>query len=335
MKTVKKQFWFVSLIMLAISAADLHSRASLNADTAIAEPASINSTSQQPAMSASGRVVITLREEGASGPARVTGISGVRITFARVSGTGPVPSPVQTDGNGNWNQSGFLPFEARFGDTVEIRYRATASKAGLAFDPAFLTFNGTRLVRQVANLNFEAHQDLPAVSGKVTTESGRPVPGVTVSVSQGGSARTATTDNQGRWTVTLSGTFSTLRATPSLGLSQFSPSFRDFDPRFKDVARGSASSLDFKLPETFSIRGTLKSDQQGTAPPTPNATVSFELTSGTGARPPSVRSDANGDFSQTGFTTGCTYRIKVVTSSGRVCATRDVRGAFNGRINCL
>ena len=328
MKTVKKQFWFVSVTMLVISASDVHSRAIGNADTAIAEAASINSTSPRSGLSASGRVFITLREEGVSGRARVTEIPGVRITFTRVSGTGPVPSPTQTDANGNWNQSGFVSFEARGKDSIAILYRATPSKSGLAFDPAFLNFNATKLDRSVANLNFEARRDLAVASGTVTTQSGRPVPGVTVSVPLGGLAQTATTNSQGRWTTSLSGTFSTLRATPSLELFRFDPPFRDFTQQ-------SSFLLDFKLPDTFSIGGTLKSDQQGTAPPTPNATVSFELTSGTGARPPSVRSDANGNFKQVGFTTGCTYRMKVVTSSGRVCATSDVTGAFNRRINCL
>jgi hypothetical protein len=162
----------------------------------------------------------------------------------------------------------------------------------------------------------------------VTTYGNRPVPGVTVTVPQGGQAQTATTDSLGRWSIVLSGTFSTLRATPSF------ESFR-FDPPSRDFTRQSATQLDFKVPDTFNIGGTLKSDEQGTAPPAPHATVSFYLISGTGARPLPIRSDANGNFQQTGFSTGCTYRIEVVTSSGRVCATREVKGEFNGRINCL
>ena len=329
MGTVSKQLWFVSVIMLLLSAGHGHSLSAAIAHNLVAEPANINSPSPQLRFSVSGRVSIILREEGVSGRPRVAGISVVRMTFTRVSGTGPVPSPVETDENGNWSQSGFVPFESVKGDSIAILYRATPTKSGLAFNPPFITFKANKLLTPLPDLNFEARQDLVSASGKVTTQSGKPVPGVSVSVvPQGGQARTVTTDSQGEWRISLTDASSTLRATPLLELFRFTPAFRDF-------TKQSASQLDFKLPDTFGIGGALKSDQQGTAPPAPSATVSFELISGSGATPLSVRADASGNFRQNGFTTGCTYRIKVVNITGRVCATREVSGEFNGRINCL
>lgn len=60
-------------------------------------------------------------------------LSNVTLNFARVSGGGEVPSSVQTDGNGNWSQSGFEP-----GTT----YRVTASKIRSTFSPSALDFSG-------------------------------------------------------------------------------------------------------------------------------------------------------------------------------------------------
>src|SRR5262245_8995520 len=140
MKTVSKQLCFVSVVMLALSVGGIHSRAIGNADTAFAEPATITSPSPQLRFSAPGRVTINLREEGVSGRARVAGISGARITFTRASGGGPVPSPVETDENGDWKQSGFVPFESLKGISSAILYRATPTKSGLAFNPPFIAF---------------------------------------------------------------------------------------------------------------------------------------------------------------------------------------------------
>lgn len=61
-----------------------------------------------------------------------SGISGVTMTFTRVSGTGTLPASVQTGINGNWVQSGFQS------DTT---YRVTPSTSGYTFSPALRDFN--------------------------------------------------------------------------------------------------------------------------------------------------------------------------------------------------
>jgi uncharacterized repeat protein (TIGR01451 family)/CSLREA domain-containing protein len=58
-------------------------------------------------------------------------IPGVTITFTRLSGSGAVPPPVQTNASGLWSQSGFGP-----GST----YRATPSKRRFSFAPASADF---------------------------------------------------------------------------------------------------------------------------------------------------------------------------------------------------
>ena len=273
-----------------------------------------------PTFSASGRVTIVLKELD-TGRTAVTGVGGVQINFTRAGGTGFVPAAVSTDSNGNWSQSRF---------EVETTYKATPVKSGLVFTPAFIQFvNNVKPVSDKTGLNFEARRDIFSASGVVTTQSGRAVGGVTLTVAASRQAQITNSDAQGRWAVSLQNNSGTFRVTPSLENFTFNPPFRDF-------AASSATQLDFKLPDTFGIAGVLKGDTQGTAPPVPNATVNFELISGSGARPASVRSDGAGAFRQTGFTTGSQYRVKVVNSSGRVCATLEVKGErAGGRINCL
>jgi M6 family metalloprotease-like protein len=60
------------------------------------------------------------------------GISGVSLTFTRVSGSGALPSSVLSDSSGNWSQSGFQSGTA---------YRVTPSKTGYIFTPAYRDFS--------------------------------------------------------------------------------------------------------------------------------------------------------------------------------------------------
>jgi hypothetical protein len=200
---------------------------------------------------------------------------------------------------------------------------------GDSFTPSTITLSFPSGVVNVSNQNFQIAIGSFIASGIVATQSGRVVSGVTLRVAPvGGQDQIVRTDDQGRWTISLHNTSGTFRASPALEFFTFNPVSREFTPL-------NAKDLSFKLPDTFSIAGALKSDTQGIAPPVPNAIVSFELLSGNGARPASVRSGADGVFRQTGFTTGCVYRVKVAHSSGRVCATLDVRGERPvGRINC-
>ncbi|MBF0491776.1 MAG: thrombospondin type 3 repeat-containing protein [Deltaproteobacteria bacterium] len=63
-----------------------------------------------------------------------TAISGVTLTFSRVSGTGTLPAALQSDTSGNYSQSGF-----QTGTT----YRVSPSKSGYTFSPTSLNFSAT------------------------------------------------------------------------------------------------------------------------------------------------------------------------------------------------
>ncbi|ABK19671.1 dipeptidyl-peptidase I. Cysteine peptidase. MEROPS family C01A [Syntrophobacter fumaroxidans MPOB] len=73
------------------------------------------------------------------------GLSGVTISFSRVSGAGTIPAPVVTDFQGGWRQSGFQQ---------GTEYRATPSKTGCTFSPAFLDFTDA-----ASSLNFAATEN--------------------------------------------------------------------------------------------------------------------------------------------------------------------------------
>lgn len=76
------------------------------------------------------------------------GLSGVSVTFSRISGTGTLPAAVMTDTNGNWSQSGF-----QAGTT----YRVTPFKTDYTFSPAYLNFSGAS-----TGLNFIGTRVIPA-----------------------------------------------------------------------------------------------------------------------------------------------------------------------------
>jgi hypothetical protein len=103
---------------------------------------------------ASGRAVL---DNGA-------GISGVTINFTRVTGTGAIPAAVQTDGNGNWSQSGFEP-----GTT----YRTTPSKTAFTFAPSSRDFSAAS-----TGLNFTGSTTpattLPTVTSSLTISPAAP-----------------------------------------------------------------------------------------------------------------------------------------------------------------
>ncbi|MEW6419855.1 MAG: pre-peptidase C-terminal domain-containing protein [Nitrospirota bacterium] len=91
------------------------------------------------------RITLTESFAGFSASGRVTtstgtGISGVTMTFRWISGSAPdylaftEPASTQTDVNGNWDTSGFLP-----GKT----YRVTPSKTGYTFSPTYRDFSSS------------------------------------------------------------------------------------------------------------------------------------------------------------------------------------------------
>jgi|WetSurSiteA1Bulk_404760.scaffolds.fasta_scaffold00671_13 C1A family cysteine protease len=77
-----------------------------------------------------------------------SGLSGVTMTFSRISGTGSIPASVATDANGSWSQTGF-----QMGTT----YRVTPSRSGYTFSPAYIDFSS-----ESTGLNFIATPIPPA-----------------------------------------------------------------------------------------------------------------------------------------------------------------------------
>ena len=86
-----------------------------------------------------------------------SGLSGVTMTFSRVSGTGTIPSNVTTDMNGIWSRTGFQQ-----GTT----YRVTPSLSGYIFNPISSNFSA-----QISGLNFVGTPPAPA-SITVTSPNG-------------------------------------------------------------------------------------------------------------------------------------------------------------------
>jgi hypothetical protein len=60
------------------------------------------------------------------------GLSGVTMTFSRVSGNGGIPASATTDTNGLWSQTGF-----QAGST----YSVTPSRTGYTFSPTYSNFS--------------------------------------------------------------------------------------------------------------------------------------------------------------------------------------------------
>ena len=102
-------------------------------------------------MMMAGRIV-TITQPGA-GPlynvaGRVTnsvgsGVSGVTITFTRVSGGGAIPDAVETDDAGSWSQSGFES------GTV---YRVSATKSRQSFSPPSIDFSSASSILNFASV---------------------------------------------------------------------------------------------------------------------------------------------------------------------------------------
>lgn len=149
--------------------------------------------------SAGGQV--TLR--GAS--RMTTPVSGVKITFSAVAGTGAVPGPAVTDSNGHWQQTGFsagtsyraAPSYQNVGlNQVSAAAQLNTGAAAVTFSPAALDFDTQNL-----SLDFTLIPGYTA-SGRVLTGSGQPLPGVNINfaASDGGEAPSpVTTGNNGSW----------------------------------------------------------------------------------------------------------------------------------------
>jgi subtilase family serine protease/subtilisin-like proprotein convertase family protein len=85
-------------------------------------------------------------------------LSGVTVAFTRLTGTGPIPSPVLTDSNGNWTQTGFRS---------DSTYRVTPHRPGLVFSPAWRDFGGAQ-----GGLDFRGCGAIPLPFNQTVTVSG-------------------------------------------------------------------------------------------------------------------------------------------------------------------
>jgi hypothetical protein len=220
-----------------------------------------------------------------------TGISGVTMTFTRFSGTGAIPAPVQTDADGNWNQTGFQP-----GTT----YRATPTKSGYTFNPVYRNFSSTSSV-----LNFTGTIPTSGFTGSgVVTTGGTGISGITMTFTRisgtGAIPASVQTDTNGNWTQTGFQPRTTYRVTPTKSGSTFSPAYRYFS--------NTSTALNFTgtIPASgFTGSGQVTTGSTGTS----GVIMTFSRVSGTGAIPASVQTDTNGNWTQTGFQPGTTYRV--------------------------
>lgn len=216
-------------------------------------------------------------------------VAGVTISFALVSGNEPAPPPVLTDGNGQWQQSGFR---------ANTLYQVTAVKDGCAITPAF-----HRTTAPKHDLIFSATAQGFGAGGQVVTIVGQPMSGVTLTFARvtGGGAlpAPAQTDANGRWQQTGFAAGTVYRVTPSKPGFIFIPETRTFS--------GPINDLNFlHRPDPFTVSGQALTPSGG---PLAGVTITFSRLAGAGATPAPVQTDAQGNWSQTGFRANSVYRI--------------------------
>src|SRR5262249_34431079 len=225
-----------------------------------------------------------------------TGIGGAQITFTRLSGAGLLPPPVQTDSNGNWNQSGFQD-----GST----YRATPSKSGFRFNPSFIDISRSK------SLSFDGALIAFGATGKVATADGRGVPDVRIRFTRvsgtGGVPGQVVTDQNGQWSQKQFESGTVYKITPArLTEDAFSP--RSIDNL--SLTNGPSSTLTV-LNLNFAItipkfsafgRVDLRDNGEGVA----DVEIKFSRADGAPA-PASVKTNARGEWGQIGFEAGATY----------------------------
>jgi M6 family metalloprotease-like protein len=215
------------------------------------------------------------------------GISKVKMTFTRISGTGSVPTSVSTDSSGNWTQSGF---------EKDTTYQVTASKKNYDFTPGSRNF-----AAGATGLNFTGTHTGFSASGNVATGGGAGISKVTMTftrVSGTGSVPSpVTVDAAGNWSQSGFKDGTTYQVTPSRKNYQFTPASRTFD--------AAGTSLNFiGTPLPFSASG---SAVMAGGVPLSEVTITFTVVSGTGSVPAPVLT-VSGGWAQSGFEAGTTYR---------------------------
>src|SRR5262249_18535045 len=227
-----------------------------------------------------------------------TGLGGAQITFTRLAGTGLLPASVQTDSNGNWSQSGFQD-----GST----YRATPSKSGFKFNPSFID------ISQSKSLSFDGALITFGATGKAATADGRGVPDVHIRFSRvsgtGGVPDEVVTDQKGQRNQKQFESGTVYKSTPArLTEDAFSP--RSIDNLSLSNGPSSiltVSNLNFviTIPKFIaSGRVDLRDNGEGVA----DVEVKFSRADGAPA-PASVKTNARGEWQQSGFEAGATYTL--------------------------
>jgi hypothetical protein len=246
-----------------------------------------------------------------------TGISGVTMTFTRVSGSGAIPGSVQTDSNGNWSKSGFVS-----GTT----YRATPSKTSYTFSPTYLDFSSVR-----TDLNFTGSSifsgSLSTSDGQSVRRSGRYADVWTFTVSGSLSLQIDMTSSFDNFLILYSG------STPlSSGFIVENDDTNGTNARItrtlssgtyciEATSYGSGATGSYTLssnvaltqgPSTHSAGGRVTTSSGSSIS---GVTITFTRVSGSGAIPGSVQTDSSGNWSQSGFVSGTTYRATPSKSS--------------------
>ncbi|HKQ77991.1 MAG TPA: carboxypeptidase regulatory-like domain-containing protein [Blastocatellia bacterium] len=229
-----------------------------------------------------------------SASGKVTGdasqpVSGVLMTFTRVSGAGPVPPPVFTDLNGSWSTNTFA------GNTI---YRVTPSRKGYVFSPASRDFSSAG-----SALNFQSATTISG-AGNVYDSAGRfGIAGVTITftnTSTGQSHSTVTTNVDGVYSQDEFKAGVTYRATPSKAGLTFTPASLDFNTNNSQLFFAAISSTGFKTSGKVVGDGGL---------PLSGVLMTFTRVSGAGPIPPPVFTDLNGAWLANGFAGNTIYRV--------------------------
>ena len=258
------------------------------------------------ALTASGivRFAQTAGLPGAPAGGKPPGIEGVTLTFSRVSGTGPVPSPVRTDASGSWSQSGF-----QTGTT----YRAAASKQGFAFNPPGIEISRPDIEggRTIGGLVIEGSSITFSASGKVSAADARGIPGVRLRFSRvtgtGAVPGEVVTDEKGLWNQAGFERGTVYRITPTrLEVDVFAPRAIDNLSGPPPNAPTQAINQNFQITiPTFRASGRVGTRTRGTG--LANLTIVFSRRSGAGQVPPSVTTNERGEWTQQGFEMGTAY----------------------------
>jgi len=276
---------------------------------------------------------ILVKSYAVSGNVKVnsgTGVAKDTITFSRVSGTGSVPAPVQTDSSGTWSQKGF---------EVGTTYRATPSLQGFGHNPGSLDFSGAR-----TDLNFTALPSLFKASGKVTTADGKGVSGVKISfartfgVVSGNTPPPVQTDANGNWSQDGFTVGAVYQAVPSRNQhDKFTPGVIDNVAAITGAVGQSNAvttirtvlNLNFQITiGTFTASGKVTN---GSGVGVPRITMIFSRVTANGALPvpDQVLTDDIGNWSQSGFEEGVTFQVTPNNSDFSISPSGGTFGVSN------